>query len=62
MKASRTITTKECPWLDEDIQKDTELHYYPGYTYGCITDKGVAVTTEKNILPFFEVPVHLISQ
>lgn len=55
-KVIREITIKECCWLENNILKDTIIYIYDGYTYGCITHTGVAVTVNYNELPFFEVP------
>lgn len=52
----RDLTKDECPWLDEDIVKGTIVYEYFGYTYGCISNKGIAVTNKLNKIPFFEIP------
>lgn len=53
----RNIYTEECPWLEKDILIGTELFKYNGYTYGCISDKGIAVCEKEGEIPFFEVPL-----
>ena len=55
MKLIRAVTRQECPWLDADLPEGTEVHKYTGYTYGCISGKGVAISLEENG-PFLEVP------
>lgn len=59
-KTIRDVTQKECPWLEEDIKKGTLLHKYNGHTYGCISNNGIAVSREKDIGPFFEMPSNSI--
>lgn len=52
---TREITRKECPWLEANIVKGTILYKYNGYTYGVIGN-GRAVSVEKDVTPFFEIP------
>lgn len=53
---TRDITVDECPWLGNNIPAGTHLYTYTGITYGCITPDGTAVSEEKGITPFFEIP------
>ena len=53
----RKVTVKECHWLDEDIEKGTEVYKYRNHTYGCISSLGVACTMEEGKTPFFELPL-----
>ncbi len=52
----RNVTTEECPWLKEDLNLGTILFEYRGYTFNCLTSRGVAVTLEPDSFPFTEVP------
>lgn len=55
-KLTRDLSKKECPWLGKELKKGLTVFQYDGYTYGCVTDSGIAVTDKPGILPFFEVP------
>ncbi len=62
-KITRDITKKECGWLHETIKKDTIVYRYPKYTYGCISEGGIAVVISKaEGCPFFEVPMDAIER
>lgn len=52
----RTLTTTECPWLLNNIKKDTIIFEYTKYTYGCISPTGIACSLKQDEEPFFEVP------
>ena len=53
----RTVTTKECCWLDEDVKQGTFVYKFHGPTYGCIGPNGTAVTlSPEGDNPFFEIP------
>lgn len=52
---NRDVTTNECPWLENDIQKGVKVFKYFGPTYGCI-GTGIAVTFVYHVEPFFELP------
>lgn len=56
MKVNRDVTPEECFWLDETVKEGTSVFLYDGYTYGCITDQGTAITLVKGQTPFFELP------
>ena len=56
MKLNRDVYSLECPWLTEPLLEGMEVYKYNGYTYGCITDTGIAVTEIEGETPFFEVP------
>jgi hypothetical protein len=62
LKVNRLITTDECPWLREDIREGVYVHKYKGHTYGCLSKESVAVTLQKNILPFLELPKDALSE
>jgi len=54
---TRDVTQQECDWLPTDLPAGTEVFVYYGYTYGCCTPNGKAVTLGgQDQLPFFEVP------
>lgn len=59
VKLNRTITMKECPWLDRDFAVGEELFTYTGATYGCISPSGTALSLDGET-PFFEIPVDAI--
>lgn len=54
-RLKRIVSTVECPWLDENIDRGTIVYEYCGHTYGCI-GSGIACTKEPGITPFFELP------
>lgn len=56
LKVIRDVTTEECHWLDETVKEGTVVFRYHGYTYGCITSSGVAVSLVEGETPFFEMP------
>lgn len=58
---TRDVTISECPWLDQDLPKGTQVWTYDGHTYGCVSSKGRAVTAKAAETPFFEVPVDALS-
>jgi len=47
-------------WLARDYKKGEVLYRYHGYTYGIISDNGVAVSEVFDLLPFFEVPLDAV--
>jgi hypothetical protein len=51
----RDITPEECYWLIAVVMKGTVVEEYGGYTYGCITDSGLACKVE-GIEGFVELP------
>jgi hypothetical protein len=55
-KITRELKKSEYRWLDQDIPKGTVVFSYEGCTYGCISDRGQAVTLKENTNPFYEVP------
>lgn len=52
----RDLTPEDCHWLDGTITKGTLVYHYTGYTYGCISRNGIAVSLVLGETPFFEVP------
>ena len=56
MQLNRTLTQTECPWLDAELPKGTEVFTYKGHTYGAISHTGHAVSPVEGGTPFFEVP------
>ena len=59
---TRSVTPKECPWLDETIPEGTEIFKYTGYDYGCISSSGTAVGFADGETPFFEIPNNALSE
>jgi len=58
----RNVTHGECPWLDlTGLPEGTVVYEYSGYTYGCISDNGIAVSNEPDSSPFYEVPADSVS-
>ena len=53
---SRDVSQGECPWLDRDLPKGTQVWSYSGTTYGVVSPRGVAVTAKVAETPFFELP------
>lgn len=58
----RNVTKKECPWLDKDLKKGDVVFSYKGYTYGCISPKGMAFTVVEDETPFFELPMNSVKK
>lgn len=58
----RDVLRSECPWLDRDLRAGERLFRYPGYTYGCVSPAGIAMTEEAGQTPFFEVPREALAQ
>lgn len=58
---TRTVTTKECNWLSRGYSKGTVVFAYSGYTYGCISDNGTAVSLDGDV-PFFELPIDALKR
>jgi len=58
---TRDVNQTECDWLERDFKKGETVYKYTGYTYGCISRKGVAVSLVKDKDPFFELPNDSIS-
>lgn len=57
---TRTVTRKECYWLDADILEGTELFRFSGPTYGCVDyENGIAASVDGGT-PFFEIPINAI--
>jgi hypothetical protein len=52
----RDVTRDECHWLERDFKAGEQLYIYYGYTYGCISHKGIACTETEGFTPFFEIP------
>ena len=52
----RAVTEKECPWLSKNLPQGKKVYEYSGYTYGCISSRGVAVSDKPDTTPFYEVP------
>lgn len=53
---NREVTTQECFWLKKDLHQGDMVYKYSGYTYGVMSPNGVAVTDEKDVTPFYEIP------
>lgn len=58
---SRNVTKQECSWLDNDLEKGKTVYAFKGYTYGCISPTGVAVSDEPDKIPFYEIPKDAIT-
>jgi len=56
MVTTRDVSVEECPWLPEGIRGGTVLDCYSGATYGCISNRGRAMSEPGVEHPFFEVP------
>ena len=53
---TRNVTLNECSWLDRDYKKGEIVFEYPLYTYGCVSNNGVACSDKDSVSPFFELP------
>lgn len=56
----RDVYREECPWLDEDLPKGTQVFKSTGPTYGVIGPSGIAVSMQPGEEPFFEVPADAV--
>lgn len=61
-KLNRKVTQNECPWLDEDFEKDTIVYKYYGCTYGCVSQGGIPVTFAQDETPFSEIPTSALTE
>lgn len=52
----RDVNQKECHWLDRDFKKGEIVYEYPLYTYGCVSNEGLACSEKDSESPFFELP------
>ena len=52
----RDIGILEAPWLPFPIKKGDLMYEYLGFTYACISPKGIAVTKAPFSPPFLELP------
>jgi hypothetical protein len=55
-KLKRDIFQKECSWLERDFKKDEIVFEYPLYTYGVVSNNGIACSEKEWESPFFELP------
>ena len=55
-RLKRDVTVQECPWLERDYCKGELLHEYYGFTYGCISPSGMAMSEQPNTTPYLEIP------
>jgi hypothetical protein len=61
-RVTRDITPEECHWLSRTYKKGEILYEYIGYTYGCISPKGIAICDNPDgvTTPFHEFPKNAI--
>jgi len=59
---TREITTKECPWLRQDIPAGSTFFEYLGRTYGAVSATGIAVSVSEGKRPFFEIPANAVKK
>lgn len=58
----RTITLEECPWLERPMLQNAIVYRFQGCDYGCVSQKGLAVTLDKGGgYPFFELPKNSVA-
>lgn len=62
LKINREVTQDECPWMEEPLEAGTVVFEYLGYTYGCISPNGMAVTFASGETPFFEIPMDALTE
>ena len=55
LKLKRDVLQSEFKHLKRDFKKGEIVYLYGRYTYGCISESGVACTIDGK-LPFFELP------
>jgi hypothetical protein len=58
----RDIGSTTCPWLDKRIHEGDIVYEYTGFTYGLVSDEGIAVTYEPGVTPFFELPTQHLKE
>jgi hypothetical protein len=61
-KLKRIVSSIECPWLKENVNKGSVVYEYFGYTYGCIGPGGIACTKKDGETPFFELPFDALEE
>lgn len=59
---TRDVRISECPWLSFPMRKGATVYAYYGYTYGCITHGGVAVSLVEGETPFFQLPREALAE
>ena len=59
---TRDVTLNECNWLDRDYKKGEIVFEYPLYTYGCVSNHGVACSEKDSESPFFELPTDALKE
>lgn len=60
-KMTRTVDKTEQPWMHDEVVSEGETVFeYGGYTYGCISEGGIAVTRTRGETPFFQVPADAV--
>ena len=60
IKLTKSLSTKEYPWLKRELIAGEEFYVYKGPTYGCISRNGIAVSEIWDTNPYFEVPKEFI--
>ena len=61
LQVTRDVTVEECPWLEKTVYTGHYVWEYLNYTYGCITDTGIAVSEQHGRTPFYELPKDALS-
>lgn len=61
-KLTRNVTLNECDWLNRDYKKGEIVFEYPLYTYGTVSNKGVACSEKDSESPFFELPIDALKE
>ncbi|OGZ06880.1 MAG: hypothetical protein A2942_00475 [Candidatus Lloydbacteria bacterium RIFCSPLOWO2_01_FULL_50_20] len=56
-----TLDQEKYPWLHKTWKRGKCVFRYHGYTYGCISDGGIAVTERGNKGPSYEVPENSVN-
>jgi hypothetical protein len=66
LRMTRTVDEREQPWMGDEgasiktVPEGAVVYEYRGYTYGCISPGGIAVSFEPGETPFFQVPADAV--
>lgn len=61
VRVTRDVPADE-NYSGRDVRAGEKLYIYDGYTYGCISYEGVALSERPGETPFFEFPYDAIEE
>ncbi len=59
---NESVKSEDFHWNPPNLSGGQVVYEYTGYTYGCISPTGIAVTLVPDETPFFELPRHLLTE